>query len=404
MIAVPLAAPRVDDVEAMRVALTTLLGPSPAVLGGTCGPDSGPHIAPGILNPRSKPDADARPIRITLDGDHIQFIRDQSDASTFWPWLRRLILGNRQDVARLTGIASLAWLDELKEPEKSPKLAAVIKAYTDRHDLSEKEASKAGGTWKSFTRGVGVATLRELTPALVAAWGLKVKKQGLAAKTVQHTFNRVKTVLNHFRTTGVGVDDVRHALDCCAVLKAPDSTSLDPHPIARADFAALLEKAEGEGKAMLLVALNLCFYPVDVARLRWADIDLERDTYHAKRGKTKVARAGVLWVRTVEALRTVDRVDDCDHVFHKSNAQPHTDTTVRKWFWRLREAAKVEKAVQFADIRDGAFTEAAAGDGVEFQHARVLAGHRSGIADAYVRRNPKMVAKACEAVERAYFA
>jgi hypothetical protein len=59
--------------------------------------------------------------------------------------------------------------------------------------------------------------------------------------------------------------------------------------------------------------------------------------------------------------------------------------------------------VQFADIRDGSFTEAVAGEGVDFRHAQVLAGHRSGIADAYVRRNPKMVAKTCAAVEQAYF-
>lgn len=155
---------------------------------------------------------------------------------------------------------------------------------------------------------------------------------------------------------------------------------------------------------MLLTSLNLAMYPVDLARLRWLDIDLDRGVYHSLRGKTKVARAGVLWQRTIDALKEVARSPDDDYVFHKSSGHPHTDTTIRKWFWALRADAGVAKTVQLADCRDGAFTEAASGEGVDFRHAQVLAGHRSGISDAYVRRAPKMVTKACEAVERAYFA
>jgi hypothetical protein len=126
--------------------------------------------------------------------------------------------------------------------------------------------------------------------------------------------------------------------------------------------------------------------------------------YHAKRGKTKVARCGVLWQRTIDALKQLPKGEYDDCVFHKADGRQHTDTTVRKWFFDLRIAAKVDEDVQFADIRDGSYTEAVQGKGVEFQHARVLAGHRSGIADAYVLRNPRMVTEACAAVEMAYFA
>jgi integrase len=321
-----------------------------------------------------------------------------------WAWFREQLLTRPKYVALKTGVEQLGWMTDMVRPEASPTLKEVGEEYYDRKsDLSEKEANKCKSTWSHFMRATGVPTLRELTAELVAKWGTKIKAEGLAAKTVAHRFNRIKTVLNHFRSTGRALPDVRHALDCCAVLKAPEATSLDPHPIAREDFHALLEKAEGEGKAMLLIGLNACFYPVDLARLKWADIDLGRGVYHAKRGKTRVARCAVLWSRTVEAMKTLEKSEDDDFVFHKVNGQPHTDTTIRKWFWDIRKAAGVAKEVQFADIRDGAFTEAVAGDGVEFQHAQVLAGHRSGISDAYVRRAPRMVAKACGAVEAAYF-
>jgi integrase len=288
------------------------------------------------------------------------------------------------------------------EPEPSPTLGAVGEEYFTRPDLSEKESNKCKATWGDFARSVGVATLRELKPELVAQWGAKIKRAGLAAKTVAHRYSRIRTILNHFRTTGRAIDDVRHALDCCAVLKAPETTSLDPHPISPEDFRTLLTKAEGEEGAMLLVALNAAFYAVDIARLKWSDLDLERGVYHARRGKTKVARAAVLWKQTITSLQALQRSDDDEYVFHKANGQPHTDTTIRKLFWALRERAGVAKAVQLADLRDGAFTAAASGEGVEFRHAQVLAGHRSGISDAYVRRSPMMVAKACEAVGRAY--
>ena len=137
-----------------------------------------------------------------------------------------------------------------------------------------------------------MVTLREITPELVAGWGIAVKKKTLSAKSIHHAFNRVKTILNHYRQTGRCIDDVRHALDCCAVLKAPETTSIDPHPISRSDLHKLLASADDDFKTMLLVALNLALYPIDVARLKWSDFDMERSVYTCKRGKTKVARIG----------------------------------------------------------------------------------------------------------------
>ena len=56
-----------------------------------------------------------------------------------------------------------------------------------------------------------------------------------------------------------------------------------------------------------------------------------------------------------------------------------------------------------SDIRDGAYTAAVQKKGVQFEHARILAGHRTGMSDHYIKRDPEMVADACRAIEERYF-
>jgi hypothetical protein len=79
----------------------------------------------------------------------------------------------------------------------------------------------------------------------------------------------------------------------------------------------------------------------------------------------------------------------------------HNYQTVYKAFKSLRKAAGL-KDVQFAQIRDGAYTSAVEA-GVELDVCRLLAGHATGISDHYVKRRPQMVDAACSAIEKAYF-
>lgn len=360
-------------------------------------------VPPSLLVP---PPSKQLPIQIGMDENgNVTFSR-QVDELAFYAAVRNVLLEKREYVAKMTGIEKLVWLDGIEKPKPSPTLAAVGKAYFDRNDVSEKELQKCEASWKLFKRVTGAETLKDLTPESVAKYGQHVEKLGLAPKSVAHHYNRMKTVLGNFLHTGKDIDATRRALDCCQVLKTPSAVSLDPHPIARSVFTKLLDVATAEEKALLLVALNCCFYPIDIARLEWDHLDLERGVFHQKRGKTKVARAAVLMGRTLEALKEVPRCEDDNRVFHTAlsgRPKSHTDNTTRKLFASLRKRAGLGDDIQFADIRDGSFTAAVAGEGVEFQHARVLAGHRSGIADAYVLRNPAMTRKACEAVEKHYF-
>jgi len=54
------------------------------------------------------------------------------------------------------------------------------------------------------------------------------------------------------------------------------------------------------------------------------------------------------------------------------------------------------------DIRVEAYT-AAVESGADITLAKLLGGHATGMPDYYVRRNPKMVADVCKAIEKHYF-
>jgi hypothetical protein len=64
----------------------------------------------------------------------------------------------------------------------------------------------------------------------------------------------------------------------------------------------------------------------------------------------------------------------------------------------------VSDKITFRQIRNGAYTAACEGDGIEAHQAEILAGHHTGMKDRYVKRRPRIVAGACAAIEREYFA
>lgn len=391
---VPAAGARVTDVEALRDAIQHL--PAPVVnrrkLRGT-------FLPPGL--PADPPPLPPSPIRVTTRGDIIEFLRDPVAEAAFWPWLADLIRSKPEFVAKRTGIEQLGYLDRLAKPEPSPTIAAVREEWASRTGTGQKEHRKALAAWNDFAKVTGVGTLKDLTPEKVAAWGKEVQGRGYGPKNIRHVYNRVRCVLNHFRTTGKALGDVRHALDTLAVLKAPESNVIDPTPISRADYQKLLAVGEPAEKALLLVMLNLCHYPLDTARLKWQTLDLSKKFYHERRNKTSVPRAACVWDRTIAALKKLPKSRDDDYVFHRPSGKPATDRYIRDLFADLRRRAKVSDEVKAADIRDGAFTEAAAGGSLEA--AQIIAGHRTAVSDLYIRRRPEMTREACAAVERAYF-
>jgi integrase len=166
---------------------------------------------------------------------------------------------------------------------------------------------------------------------------------------------------------------------------------------------------------MILLMINGCFYIQEVIHLQWEDI--KNGCIVTNRRKTgKCIRVCVLWPETVAALAKIERKGA--YIFNTYAGLPIKVSGAQRRWQRLALKAGLATArtanykgvkkqvikcqVTASQLRDGAYTAAASAN-VNSEICRLLGGHRCGIQDHYVRRNPKMVAPACEAVYAHYF-
>lgn len=337
--------------------------------------------------------------------------------SLLWPWLRKQLIERPEYVALKVGIPELARLSDIPVPLASPTLKSIGQLYQDKSGCKQKQKRQAQLFWQDFEKWMnchGVTALRQLTTQLVAEYGDEAKARttgkrhgdGGSSKYLKNRFMAIRGVVNFARKRGEHPDDVRHALDCCAVLQVPKKcTTRDPHPISREDYHELLNHAaEPRLRALLLVMLNLCMYPSEALALDWGELDLDKRTVVTDRNKTSVIRVGVLWPRTVAVLHALrpKKPPRDGPVFLSIQGRRWSVKTVNTQYRRLRESAGVSKAVKCEDCRDGAYT-AAIESGVDLLKAKLLAGHATGISDHYAKRKPTMVTEAIQAIELAYF-
>ena len=310
-------------------------------------------------------------------------------------WCRDALTNRPQWLAQRVGIPEVARLADLPKREPSPALASLGDLYLARRVRDDQnERSKSRLYWGEFVDAMsraGITTARDVTPAAVADFGDSITADP------KHRIGKIRTIFRHALKRG---KDVRSALDACATLEAPKGKPKDPRPMRRDDFHRLLAAADSRTAAAMLGMLNLCMYPTEILMLEWGDIDANTGGVVTQRSKTGVPRVGVLWGRTLEAMQALPRRGDA--VFSSRDGTPLSPHTLRRENWRkLREQVGLPAATM-DQIRDSSYT-AAVTAGVPFDHARLLAGHRTGMADHYVQRNPLMVKDACAAIERAYF-
>lgn len=324
------------------------------------------------------------------------------DKGAFFSLVRQLILKSPEYVAKMTGIEQLAYLGSIQKPDDSPTLEEVGTLYFTKAKITGSWRTKSKLFWTQFGDDVAVRTLRDISQESMIAYRDHVLEKSDNPTYAKHRFGCIKTILRFPRTHGKWALDCDRALAFAAVLVPPESVAMNPRPISRDHFAKLLEEAKDNSalQAILLLALNACMYGKEVSDVRWRDLDLVNATLVMHRQKTKVPRVAVLWQRTAQALEKMPRVSDCPFLT-ATTKQPHNANTINKLFRTLKRSLGLE--VDFNHLRDGAFTAAIGGQGVQWQHAQVLAGHRTGMADAYVLRNPRLVADACKAIEAAYF-
>ena len=317
-----------------------------------------------------------------------------------WSWVRREILTRPQYVAHMTGIEQIGYLSEIQKPATSPSLEEVGNLYLDKPSISDNWRAKCELFWQEFCKTVEVRKLRDLTQEHLIKYADMVQAAAETPTYTRQRFGAIKSIINHPPKRGKWAVDAKRALAFCAVLVPPKKSAVDPTPISRDAFQALLKAADDSMKAILLLALNACMYGGEVAVVEWSDVDLDKRTLCTERSKTGIVRIATLWPRTVDALRKLPKVISPIFVTSGTKMQ-HNYQTVYKTFKAVRKAANLP-AVQFGHIRDGAYT-AAVEAGIVLDVCRLLAGYATGISDHYVKRRPQMVAAACAAIEAAYF-
>ena len=327
-------------------------------------------------------------------------------ADAIFAWVREQVLRDPARFAERIGIPELARLSSLPEPEPSLTLQAMGSAYFGkRRKVSKDWRKKMSGFWHEFVAAVGVITLGQIKREHVEAYHARVwdraNKDKLAPTYLAHRFQAVRSVLRFGLKNGRDVANVRRIIDLTALFELPKKTGVQPDPMSPRDFRKLLDAADTKMRAILLLSLNCALYPGEAATVRKSDIDLEAGTYSAARPKTGIARIGVLWPRTVEAIREYQKAEPhhSAYLFVSNEGGPYAAHGLAHAYRRLR--VKVGVTAEFAGIRDGAFTEAVKAG---LDEARWLARHKAGGAsDNYIRRDPSLVREACAAIERTYF-
>lgn len=316
-----------------------------------------------------------------------------------WKWLRRQIIDRPKWVAERVGVEKIGYLRDVKEPVPLPRLN-TLKGIWDQHfNSSPEQKRKCPVAFEDFCDAAGIETLEDITPESVVAYRDVVYARKLTGKTQANLFTRIRRYLSFFRDRAIAIDELTRLIGYLGLLTPNETTvSLDPKPIEVADWTKLLGKAEGDDRAMVLLMLNAAMYCQEVIRLRWSDI---RDgclvTHRAKTGKC--VRVAVLWQETLDALAKVKRRGP--YIFYNYASEPLGIKGAERRFRGLRDAAEVD--VTSSMLRDGAYTAAVTAN-VTSNLCQLLVGHRSGLSDHYVKRSPRMVAPACEAIRRAYFA
>lgn len=337
----------------------------------------------------------------------------------FWAYVASEINTRPKWVAQQTGIEWIGYGIDLKPPKPLPSFDELEKTWMKHAKCSPLQRKKVLRAWKDFTETAEINGISDITPEVVIEYQDEVhsriidKKDGtqgpMSGKQQAHLFTGIRRMLTFAKSRALAVDAVTKALGYLELLKPSESgVTLDPRPIEIADWRKLYAAAEGDDKALVLLMLNGAFYIKEAIELEWTDI--KGDCIVTHREKTgKCVRVCVLWKETIDALSQIKRRGD--KLFYTYQGLPikvcgafrrFADLVAAAGLETVDESGKKTRLVTPSQLRDGALTAAASAN-VNSQICSLLAGHRSGIADHYVKRHPKMVAPACEAVYNHYF-
>lgn len=322
----------------------------------------------------------------------------------FWTLVRVAILDDPYLAAQRTGLP-LDRLESLPPSKPSITLSEALAHYKGKtKPISKDELKQIEWAWDDFKKTVSARTIRDIDKASVTKW-IKGLVTDHSAKFAKNRIGRAKTVLlyNQKHETDQYCGRVLNWIRACDL---PSASLMNPNPISVEDFKRLIEVGRTEAdywEPMLKVALNCCYYAIDVIRLPVSAVNLDAGTITFVRAKENTPRIAVLWKSTIDALRPIlEGRNHRQYVFESYRKGRWSKSGFTHAFKALKDKAGL-KQIDFNQIRDGAYTAAVNAHGVTEKEAKLLAGHKlAGESDKYALRNPNGVAAACAAIERHY--
>lgn len=169
---------------------------------------------------------------------------------------------------------------------------------------------------QAFTNATGTdAEVAKLKPEHFAKYGKNlITERKLGRHARKRTIAYIKAMLNWGAdngyyptpTFGTGFVAPETTPDAIRMAKAREGKPDHSERIVTGDeLNRLIERANPQFKAIILLAANCAMGPADIGRLRWRDINLDTGELDMPRGKTGFERRGYLWKRTRKALTRV---------------------------------------------------------------------------------------------------
>ena len=270
-----------------------------------------------------------RPVSCVEDGPEGSKAVTHLRSVDFWRTVRGIVLSDPETFRRETG---LRVVDE--RPEPSVPVSNLLDAYLARRKRpSEEETKKVKRYWSFFTDHVAPAkVIRDVDAEALGRWenaAYAKYESGGSPKTLKHHFEYVARVVNYAIKKQIDRRESERikAEITSMMVELPDLHNPNPQPISVDAFHALLDVADDKWRAMLLTALNLCYYGCDVRRLPKSAIDFNQGWVIFDREKTgQTTRVGPLWPRTTSALKAYLKSSghDGETVFITQYGGPYT--------------------------------------------------------------------------------
>jgi integrase len=213
------------------------------------------------ISPAGISDAVARAERLARGG--------RLDAHAARDLINDLLTASGQET--LDAVTSRAWCETWR--------ASKAGAVKDRSRWKYEQVSR---DWLAFLNGKGEKPLEAVTRADVIAYRDRLANEGLAARTVNQTVKLLRGIYAEAVEQGqlgrnpfAGVDSLRE-----------EAEGVGRVPFTTAEVSALIDKAEGDWRGMVIVAASTGLRLMDGARLKWRNLDLEAGLIRVKTAKT----------------------------------------------------------------------------------------------------------------------